>query len=594
MLQEIINQYFPEQTEIEKSVPQQIFQLPISYLSSEKTFPLNSIVSTDLELLSTENPDSRPIYDYLFHPQHQFALDIIPLWNSQYTTNTDFLLDSQKIIQDMTLYKKNMETKKYIISHESLMEIWSSTREDNRFLEKYSYIEWEMFKHFNTNTLFLQSISLANMASPIISFVIPILFLILPFIILKIQGIPISIEMYVDVLRDIAKHHFIGKTLTSIQTLNIQNIAYIVFTFCMYVYQIYQNVISCTRFYSNIKQINSQLYELVRYLDYSLHSMRSFIDIIEGKDTYAGFQKGLKERYNSLLDLRNEIGNIQPFSPSFLKLNEIGELLKSYYVLYSNDEYAESLYYSFGFEGYVNNLLGIHENVALNRITMATFDASANTGIEGGYYPPHMAIDYVSNDCSFEKSLVITGPNASGKTTFLKTVMINIIFTQQTGFGFYASCVLNPYSHIHSYLNIPDTSGRDSLFQAESRRCKEILDIIDSSDVNKSRHLCTFDELYSGTNPEEATKSAYSFLLYLSKNSNVDFILTTHYTSICPRLKKTKNIKNWKMDAICTENEEIQYTYKIKKGVSKIQGAIKVLKDMQYPKEIIDSILEWK
>ena len=142
-------------------------------------------------------------------------------------------------------------------------------------------------------------------------------------------------------------------------------------------------------------------------------------------------------------------------------------------------------------------------------------------------------------------------------------------------------------------MNIPDTSGRDSLFQAESRRCKEILDIIETTDVKNARHLCTFDELYSGTNPEEATKSAYSFLLYLAKNSNVDFILTTHYTSICSRLKKSKCIENWKMDAI-VKDDDIQYTYKIKKGISKIQGAIKVLKDMEYPKEIIDSILEWK
>jgi DNA mismatch repair ATPase MutS len=171
--------------------------------------------------------------------------------------------------------------------------------------------------------------------------------------------------------------------------------------------------------------------------------------------------------------------------------------------------------------------------------------------------------------------------------------MINIIFSQQTGCGFYSSCILNPYTHIHSYLNIPDTSGRDSLFQAESRRCKDILDIIKGSD-SKCRHLCTFDELYSGTNPEEATKSAYSFLVYLAKNKNVDFILTTHYTSICSRLKKVKNIENWKMDAIIGENDEIKYTYKIKKGVSKIQGAVSILKEMEYPKEILDGILEWK
>ena len=48
------------------------------------------------------------------------------------------------------------------------------------------------------------------------------------------------------------------------------------------------------------------------------------------------------------------------------------------------------------------------------------------------------------------------------------------------------------------------------------------------------------------------------------------------------------------MDTVCDcSGGDIQYTYKIKKGVSKIQGAIKVLKDMNYPDEIIDNILQY-
>ncbi|NBW04294.1 MAG: hypothetical protein EBR87_11420, partial [Cytophagia bacterium] len=156
------------------------------------------------------------------------------------------------------------------------------------------------------------------------------------------------------------------------------------------------------------------------------------------------------------------------------------------------------------------------------------------------YYPVLIGENPVTNKCKFDKNMVVTGVNASGKTTFLKSTTINIIFTQQVGCGFYKSCKLNPYTHIHSYLNIPDTSGRDSLFQAESRRCKEIIDIIYKyQDPTKYRHFCIFDELYSGTNPHDATKSAYAFLLYLSKYNNVNFILTTHYVGLCKKLKKS-------------------------------------------------------
>jgi hypothetical protein len=50
---------------------------------------------------------------------------------------------------------------------------------------------------------------------------------------------------------------------------------------------------------------------------------------------------------------------------------------------------------------------------------------------------------------------------------------------------------------------------------------------------------------------------------------------------------------NWKMDATENASGDIEYSYKIVKGISKIQGAIKVLRDMDYPKEIIDTIVSY-
>jgi DNA mismatch repair protein MutS len=208
------------------------------------------------------------------------------------------------------------------------------------------------------------------------------------------------------------------------------------------------------------------------------------------------------------------------------------------------------------------------------------------------FYPTLKDANPIKNTVSLgQNNMIITGPNASGKTTILKTTTINIILAQQYGFGFFESCNITPYTHIHSYLNIPDTSERDSLFQAESRRCKEILDKIKSGPVG-SRHFCIFDELYSGTNPDEATKSGFSFLEYLSKFSNVDFMLTTHYVSICKKFAKSKKtrVENYKMNVEILDDGKIKYKYKLKRGISKIQGAINILKDMDYPKEIIDSI----
>ena len=177
---------------------------------------------------------------------------------------------------------------------------------------------------------------------------------------------------------------------------------------------------------------------------------------------------------------------------------------------------------------------------------------------------------------------------------------------------------MTPYTHIHSYLNIPDTSGRDSLFQAEARRCKDILDIInDSQESNdksfhglsdtsnkfndkshdpnnkllESKHFCIFDELFSGTNAEEATSASYGFLKYLQKRENVDFILTTHFVKLCKKVKKNKTglrIANCKMDAALAD-DKIHFTYKMVKGISKIKAARLILIQMGFPEEIINA-----
>jgi DNA mismatch repair ATPase MutS len=136
-------------------------------------------------------------------------------------------------------------------------------------------------------------------------------------------------------------------------------------------------------------------------------------------------------------------------------------------------------------------------------------------------------------------------------------------------------------------LNIPDTSGRDSLFQAEARRCKQIIDII-SKEPNES-HLCIFDELYSGTNPEEAVISAHAFMEYLAKFKYVKCLLTTHFIDVCKKLDKHKDFCNYYMETIFDkDNNDFQYTYLLKKGISEVKGGIKVLVDMNYPKEMIE------
>ena len=123
--------------------------------------------------------------------------------------------------------------------------------------------------------------------------------------------------------------------------------------------------------------------------------------------------------------------------------------------------------------------------------------------------------------------MILTGPNAAGKTTMIKSSIINLILSQQIGYGYYDGGEISVFDFIHCYINIPDSCSRDSLFQSEARRCKNILDDIENNPNEK--HFCVFDELYSGTNPYEAIGAAYGYLKHISENKNVRFILTTFH-----------------------------------------------------------------
>jgi hypothetical protein len=562
------------------------FQLPIHYLDKNEVHPLSTIVANDLEL-SNSLTTNRSMYEVLFQPKHQFAKNMIVEWKKKYTTNIDFLKDTQEVLTSMPKYLDGKPD--YPIDCEKIMEIWGVVKEDSDFLEKYSYMEWDILKHLNESSIFLQSLSIVNIMSPVMSLLIPIIMLIVPFIILKIQRTPITFSFYLDILKSIAKNHFIGKALLNMGSLSFDKVAYLMVTFAFYLLQIYQHIVACMRFYNNIHVMNDYLYHIRNYLKYSIHNMDTFVNMHQDKPTYTEFCKTTTLHCSYLKEFYSELQPIGPFVHDLSKLSQIGYMLKCFYHLHVNPDYENGLRYSAGFEGYIDNLEGVYKNIESKAVAYTKFDRKEQTNIQDQYYPPLVNENPVKNSCKFNKSIIITAPNAAGKTTFIKTTTINIIFSQQFGCGFYKKCVLNPYTHIHSYLNIPDTSERDSLFQAESRRCKEIIDVIHNTGED-SRHFCIFDELYSGTNPTEATKAAYGFLKYLSEIENVDFILTTHYVSICNKFKKSDRIANYKMDVENLEGGKVRYTYKLKKGISKIQGAVKILKDMDYPAEILENI----
>ena len=590
------------------------FKLPIEYLDETKVRNIDENIINDLELkfyknnyishedISNNQESSGNLYYKVFNPTNCFDKSITNRWNNYYTTDKTFLINTQELIKNykctITFDTEKKDDDKYNndnkIYEDNILDNCEEVIYDSGFVDKYQYIDLPFLRKYNNNSLCLLLLSLHNLSSPVISLVVPILFIFLPFIIIKLQGLNVTLENYIHYLKQVFQQHIIGKFFQNFQEANFSTKIYLIVSLGFFIFQTYLNIISCKRFFENIEFIHNKLFLLKNYIESSLTKFKNLLDYTRNLKTYLDFNTSIESNCNILNNYLSELSSISNYRITLDKLFELGVIMKTFYRLNNDQDLIKSLYFSFGLNGYIKNIKNIQKLVKNNLINYCNFIDDTDkkpTTIKNGYFAS--LIDYkkdnlniVKNSYTLNKNIIITGPNASGKTTLLKSCLFNIILSQQIGCGFYNSADIKLYDFIHCYINIPDTSGRDSLYQAEARQCKTILNTIEK---NKDKnHLCVFDELYSGTNPDEAVASGISYLKYLNNFDNVNFILTTHYTKLCKSIQD-KTTKNYHMDTVATDND-FDFTYKIKKGISKTKGGIKVLKDLNYPKNIIENI----
>lgn len=547
------------------------FQLPISYNDKKMDVPEN--VKTDLELSNIK--DGKSLYNTLFTNDNVYSKQISEMWSENYTYDKKFIKDTQKMLKQ-----------KYITDI-PVLECWDKIKGDDEFDERYQYININAFKFLNESSMVLQCLCFYKFISPLITLIYPIIMLFVPFILMRYwNNMSISYSQYYSILKMMLMSNSLVKLFTDFSLSNWRQTIYLLFSAGMYIFSLYQNIMSCVDFHKNMKHINNYVVELKKYMKNEILIMNDFQNKcnFSNLSTYEPFIKNMNKHKEVMVKSLSMFENIVSYSWNVHNLSHMGFSLKVLYFIYYNTDFHNAIMYSFGFNGYLLNINDIQKNIQNKNINIATI--SKSTKFNKAYYPMFKNKKHVKNTYLLKNNLIISGPNASGKTTMLKTTLFNILISQQIGYGFYEKANIKIYKHIHSYLNIPDTSDRDSLFQAEARRCREIIDVLTKDE--KASHFCIFDELYSGTNPYEANASAYAFIKYML-HKNIDFMLTTHFVELCENLDKEKGLENCQMTIKCNKDDEINYLYKLISGISKYKGGIHVLKQLQYPEEIIEN-----
>ncbi len=211
------------------------------------------------------------------------------------------------------------------------------------------------------------------------------------------------------------------------------------------------------------------------------------------------------------------------------------------------------------------------------------FTQKTEVNIRGLYHP--LLEEPVRNDIQSEKSVLITGSNASGKSTFLKTVALNSIFAQSIH-----TCLADQYTssmfRVVSSMSLrDDVQGGESYYMVEIRSLKRIMDMLSQKGAVV---LCFVDEVLRGTNTVERIAASTQILKSMAAGNCICFA-ATHDIELTYLLKDI--YKNYHFSEEISEND-ISFSYKILGGRAQTRNAIKLLGIMGFPPEIIDEAQE--
>lgn len=192
-----------------------------------------------------------------------------------------------------------------------------------------------------------------------------------------------------------------------------------------------------------------------------------------------------------------------------------------------------------------------------------------------------LILNCTSNSISIsDKSILLTGSNMSGKTSFIRAIGLNIIcgLTINTCF---AKAMNFPLIKVFSAIRISDDLMNDkSYYFEEVLTIKEILE----ESVNGDRNLFLLDEIFKGTNTVERISAGKSVLSALTKNDNI-VLVSTHDIELADMLSNEYELYHFRE----TVNEKsVGFDYKLKEGKLKNRNAIRILEINNYPKEVIN------
>ena len=398
---------------------------------------------------------------------------------------------------------------------------------------------------------------------PITSVLYPISTFVAPYIYLnRYLKMNISFRSYLEIIVEIIK--MMCASTGNIRTDLIKFIS-IFFYIGIYMYNMYQTYEVAYFLYSTKDKLQNKMEGLVKFVNHSLNIMNNMPkNIIEP-------YFNIRATYEDIL-INNSMSCIYRIWKDDILKEKLSSLLKTIY--------AVDVIYS------INNLF-LEKDwsiVSYNNTETKFWDAKN----------PILSDTQISNPVSLRKNIIVTGPNAGGKTTYVKTILSNVILGQTIGISYSIKSQMILYDTVNSFMRVSDVLGNRSYFEAEAEYCLNMINKAKEINANNKSGLFLMDEPMHSTPPIEGMSTAYAVIEYLSKLQGITLIITTHFH----RLIKLEEIYpekfiNLSVDAI-PMNNKYYFPYKINRGHSYLCIAIELLDIKDFPKDIIDNAIKMK
>lgn len=242
--------------------------------------------------------------------------------------------------------------------------------------------------------------------------------------------------------------------------------------------------------------------------------------------------------------------------------------------------------------GYIDALTGLSQVAVEKGWIKPKIHTEYHLFIEEGYHPTvaNYSKDFVPNSVYFDRERffhIITGPNMSGKSTYIRQVALLTILAQVGSFIPASSAEISIVDAVYTRIG----SG-DNLAKGLSTFMVEMLEVANILNNATEKSLIVLDEVGRGTSTYDGIAIAWSVSEYIAKNIKAKTLFSTHYHELTQLEKELSGVKNFYLSIKEEKDGEIKFLYKVMEGFIDKSYGIHVAKLAGIPMSVIERAKE--